>query len=463
MTTLAIEINDSELVVADRDQVLGVEPGYALVDKGEILTGAAAYRLARLKPRQVSNRYWAELSLEEGTAGIADVRSAAELAYAQLRSLWKRFGSAAKDVLLIVPGNYSGAQLGLLLGLAQECGMPVRAMLDVAAAASSRPYPGRQLVYVDAGLHRATVRALRQDHEATALDERGLESAGLAALNDLFAKRIAEIFVLATRFDPLHRADSEQALYDRLPGWLQRLQSEAKVELALPFGEEELTVDLERSQLLAAAGGFYKALLQLIAQTREPGAALVVQLSERVARQPGLQNELARLDDAVVVAHEAGHAARAALLGLDGIDAGADQVKLLRRVAWRADPHDAPALRPLARTPAVASDRVSAPTHIVYRGIAYPIDGDGVLIGRSATENRRVIVIDDQNSGVSRSHCELVLINGELVLRDLSSYGTFVNERRVSGEEILRLADVIRIGSPGTELQLVRVEQAHGA
>jgi pSer/pThr/pTyr-binding forkhead associated (FHA) protein len=57
----------------------------------------------------------------------------------------------------------------------------------------------------------------------------------------------------------------------------------------------------------------------------------------------------------------------------------------------------------------------------------------------------------------------LVLINGELVLRDLSSYGTFVNERRVSGEEILRLADVIRIGSPGTELQLVRVEQAHGA
>jgi pSer/pThr/pTyr-binding forkhead associated (FHA) protein len=72
-------------------------------------------------------------------------------------------------------------------------------------------------------------------------------------------------------------------------------------------------------------------------------------------------------------------------------------------------------------------------------------------------------VVDDQRGGVSRSHCELAMRNGELVLRDLSSYGTFVNERRVSGEEILHLADVIRIGSPGAELQLIRVEQADGA
>jgi hypothetical protein len=231
------------------------------------------------------------------------VRSAAELAYAQLRSLWERFNAVAKDVLLIVPGHYTSSQLGLLLGLAQECAMPVRAMLDVAAAASSRPYPGRQLVYVDAGLHRTTVRPLRQDHEATALAELALESAGLAALNDLFTKRIAELFVLGTRYDPFHRADSEQALYDRLPGWLQQLQNEPKIELTLPFGDDELTVDLERSQLLAAAGGFYKALLQLIAQTREPGASLVVQLSERVARQPGLRSELARLDANLYASH----------------------------------------------------------------------------------------------------------------------------------------------------------------
>ena len=458
--TLAIEINDAGLIVADRERVLAIEPGYALVENGAIVTGAAAYARARLQPRQVSNRYWAQLSLERGTAGIDGARSAAELAYTQLRALWQPFGGS-EDVLLVVPGHFDAAQLGLLLGIAQECGMRVRAMIDAAAAASARPYPGRQLLYVDAGLHRVAVAPLHQDHEATVLDERSLETAGLAALNDSFAKRIAEIFVLATRFDPFHRADSEQALYDRLPEWLRQLHEDSRADLVLGFGEDERTVEVQRSQLVGVAAGFYKALVQLIAQLREPGAGLVVQLSDRLARQPGLREELARLDDAVVVGHEPGYAARAALLGLGALEANGADVKLLRHLAWRAAAEPSTAVPAAARPAAAARD--VAPTHVVYRGLAYPIDAAGVLIGRAKVDDRRMIVIDDQSSGVSRSHCELALRDGELRLRDLSSYGTFVNERRVSGEEVLRPADVIRIGSPGAELQLIRVEQASGA
>ena len=50
--------------------------------------------------------------------------------------------------------------------------------------------------------------------------------------------------------------------------------------------------------------------------------------------------------------------------------------------------------------------------------------------------------------------------DGELKLRDLSSYGTFVNEKKVAGEATLKRADVIRIGSPGAELHVVDVEGA---
>jgi predicted component of type VI protein secretion system len=57
-------------------------------------------------------------------------------------------------------------------------------------------------------------------------------------------------------------------------------------------------------------------------------------------------------------------------------------------------------------------------------------------------------------------HCEVVLRDGELKLRDLSSFGTFVNERKVAGETTLQRADVIRIGSPGAELHVVNVENA---
>src|SRR5690606_37302440 len=116
-------------------------------ERGKITTGAEAYGQARLKPRQVSNRYWSGLSLEPGSAGVEGVEHAAELAYAQLSEIWERFRGMG-PVVFVVPGYYSREQLGLLVGLAEECGVPVSALVDAAAAASARPYPGRQLVYV---------------------------------------------------------------------------------------------------------------------------------------------------------------------------------------------------------------------------------------------------------------------------------------------------------------------------
>jgi len=40
----------------------------------------------------------------------------------------------------------------------------------------------------------------------------------------------------------------------------------------------------------------------------------------------------------------------------------------------------------------------------------------------------------------------------------LSRHGTFVNERKLAGETTLKRADVIRVGSPGVELEVVSVE-----
>src|SRR5690606_8064319 len=111
-----------------------VEPGFAHVERGRIVTGEEARRVSRLKPRQTSSRFWSALSLDAGSAGADVGKSAAELAYAQLDAIWKRTGSGAEDVVLVVPGGYGREQLGLLLGLAQECEIPVRALVDAAVA-----------------------------------------------------------------------------------------------------------------------------------------------------------------------------------------------------------------------------------------------------------------------------------------------------------------------------------------
>lgn len=465
MSTLAIDINDADLIIADQTGVLATEPGYAALIDGAIVTGVEAYAQVRLQPRQTSNTYWDNLSIEPGSAGIEGVNSAAELAFAQLDALWKRLGGSESDAILVVPDHYSREQLGLLLGLAQECGMPIRAMVNAAVAASTRPHPGQQLTYVDAGLHRVSATRLEQGENVAATPEQALNGVGLGSLMDLWAKRVAEIFVLQTRFDPFHRAETEQLVYDRLPDWLTALHEDGQAELKLPHAGEEHCVDVRRDQLLGVADGFYRALVQLIAQCREAGASLVVQLSHRLLNVPGVVAELTRLDDAHVVPMASGAAALGALDALDDIDANAGQVKLLKRLSWRGEPVHLEAASPQEAGPEeeVGKNAAQEPTHVVYQGVAYSVGGSALVIGREALDGRHTIVLDESQTAVSRSHCELVHRDGELRLMDLSRFGTFVNEKRVSGETSLRPADVIRIGSPGEELQVIALEDRDGS
>jgi predicted component of type VI protein secretion system len=57
-------------------------------------------------------------------------------------------------------------------------------------------------------------------------------------------------------------------------------------------------------------------------------------------------------------------------------------------------------------------------------------------------------VIRIKSAQVSRRHCELFEVGGQLMLRDLgSSNGTFVNGKRVSGEIALKHGDELTVGA----------------
>ena len=459
MATLAIDINDASLVVAHEGEVLAREPGYALVEDGRIITGTEALRQARVKPSQVSSRYWTNLSVGSNTAGVEGVDSASELAHAQLKTLWTQIADKSDDVVLIVPNHYTREQLGVLLGLTQEIGIRVSGMLSSAAAVSARPYPGRQLVHLDVGLHRVSVTPLEQSDSVMALQEIGLEDTGLTSVMDLWAQRFSELFVLATRFDPLHRADTEQLIYDYLPGWLQSIQEKDVCEFELEHYQDIHRIEVRREQLLAAASGFYRALVQLVAQVRQGGASLVVQVSHHLGLLPGLMTELQRLDDALVLSLGPDAPVMGAL-AMPAVESKSGQVKLLKRVPWREQAQvavDKNVFQNSKKTPDAGS------SHVVYKGIAYPVGAEGLSIGRTKDKERRSIVLEGGHSGVSSSHCELVLRDGEVKLIDRSRHGTFVNEKRVPVETTLRPADVIRIGSPGEELWVISVGKDCGS
>jgi hypothetical protein len=247
-------------------------------------------------------------------------------------------------------------------------------------------------------------------------------------------------------------------LYDRLPAWLEKLREHERIEVTLPQHGEEQRVTVDRDTLRAVAAGFNRALVQLIAYFRQPGRSVVIQLADHVASLPGVAAELARLDDAHVVPLPPGHAARSVLLRPDLIPAQQGEVKLLKRFGWRASSTEFAA--GAAAAPHVDAASREAPMHVVYGGVVYPVGARGLMVGRETVDGRRTIVVADQTNGVSRAHCELVVRDGELKLIDLSRYGTFVNEKKIAGETTLRRADVIRIGSPGAELEVVSLGPA---
>lgn len=462
MRSLAIEISSAGLVVVGETGVVHSEPAFAAVDGKKILTGTAAYAQARLNPRNTSRRHWAQLSVERGSSSVPGIDTTAELAFAQLESVWSRVGDNVDKVVFVVPSTVEGEKLGVLLGLAEECGVPVGAIVDAAVAASDRPYPGMQLVYVDAGLGSVYVTPLEQGDRVTADTPAVLGSIGLGGLMDAFARRIGELFVLETRFDPFHEAVTEQRVYDGLPDVIRQLDRGQKATFALVHGDETFEIEIEPEQVLGAAQGFYRAVRQLIAQNRRDTAGLVVQLSDRLVALPGIEAELSRLDATTLVELEAGHAGQSVLAAADSLALDSDSVTFYRHMPWRGEPVEIAASGVAVReAPPVAESR-ERPTHVVYRGIAYPINGEGVVVGRTRLDQRTAIIVESETQGVSRAHCELAVVDGELRLRDLSSYGTFVNERRIEGDEVLKLADTIRVGSPGAELIVIRLEDSDG-
>jgi pSer/pThr/pTyr-binding forkhead associated (FHA) protein len=81
--------------------------------------------------------------------------------------------------------------------------------------------------------------------------------------------------------------------------------------------------------------------------------------------------------------------------------------------------------------------------------------GDGVTsIGRHDD-----CLIRIKSSQVSRKHCELFEAADKLTLRDLgSSNGTFVNGKKVSGQQVLKHGDEVTVGA--VTLRVARLGQA---
>jgi FHA domain len=463
MPLLALELNDAGIVVADAQsgQLLPLDggclesPAIALAENHSLIVGTAADRRARLNPRFVLDTFWDQLDGTVLRQPGFDGKTPAEMAHAHLSVIWQSVQNHGREVLFAVPGFFSQQQLGLLLGIAQELSIPVRGLVASAVAVASPNDPRPWLLHIDLLLHRAIVTVLQPGPRLSQVQVVSLPGRGLRQLWADWMKAIADEFVRHTRFDPLHQAASEQELYDRLPDITTELRDHPAMAFQMTSGGHTYGVTLDRL-LFQSAGEALAAELKSVIETARTknGAAkseLRLVISHRVARLPGWTETLAERLAMPATELKPGAAAFGAL---ELADQFAERSDLAGVAFLTSRPWQIPEPRPAATESQISSSGVR-PTHVVYRNMAYPIGNKPLVIGRDDQPGGVDIVIQGQIAGVSRRHCTIERRNDRLVLVDQSTYGTYVDDRRVAGPTELRLGQVIRVGTPGETLHVI--------
>lgn len=450
MQPIILDIADQQLRVFDSGTFVSAQPGYARFDdSGVISVGLAALQDARRHPRQSSNDHWYRLSAE--TLPSAQL-SRADLVSAQLRDLLAGDSRAGRQVVVVVPGYMRTDALSLLLGILSANDLVAIALVDAAVAATRSQYIDQTLINLDLSLHCATITRLDQTPtQTTVTDKRSLEHSGLVALNEAWLKFFAQAFVQQCRFDPLHSAASEQAIADAMPAWLELLGKQERAELTIVHGGQSHSIDLSRVDLINVVAGFYQNISDTVRTVLADGQAPALQMQASVAALPGLSDYLlARVGGHYFVIDD--DAATTALYArLDSVDNAADRLQLSLPTDAKVSLPEVAPKRDIER---------AVPSHLVVDARAIRLGDQPLYVGAvKHASNAPTVVLDGQPPGVSALHCELRMNALQCELTDHSRYGTFLNGNRVNGNAVLQAGDVLRVGTPGIEFQLVREEQ----
>jgi hypothetical protein len=452
MGLLAADLNDAQIIVVDDEKTLYREPGFALLEDDHLVTGREAYANASLNPRRIQNRFWSQLRTEP----LPDKRfhhlSAADLVSRQLEQIWQQVASPGDQLAIAVPAYMSHENLGLLLGIATELDIPVVAIVDAAVCATRRHYEHAVPVHIDISLHSSLLTRLMQEGQAQVDKTQVIDDNGILLLQQNWLKVIAEGFVQQSRFDPLHTAETEQALQIKMPEWLNEAGTADTVTVELEYRGTRHQAEIESFELVAAAGPVYQSIVSSLRALFRAEETPAMQLSGRAARMPGLADTLKTRVGGEVFLLDEGATARGLIQRCQPDQKGGG-LTLSRHLPWDQAPV-------IVESQDAGGNGVQ-PTHLLFGHNAYSLQGRPLVLGSQVSSDERWLDLQTEMPGMSRRHCVVSKDNGQLVINDFSRYGTFLNGHRIEGSAVLQTGDLIRIGTPGFEFRLISAEE-HG-
>lgn len=463
MSLIGLEISDAGIIAAagtparllELDGQATQSPGFALPQKDGLLVGKEAEGKAHLFPRQILNRFWDQLDTEplEQPAKYAP-QNHAEIVYHHLTRIWQAIQTNGDEIVLVVPNFYDQQQLGLILGIAQELSMDVKGFVPMALAASPTACPGQMLMHLDIHLHRIEVIYLKQGEYLTIEDSAMTAGKGLIHLHRDWVETIAQEFVGSTRFDPLHLAASEQELYDRLPDVLSHLQHNPSMVFDMIDAGTAYSITLKRDLLAHKAEAIYEDVCRLVESMRnkhgKKESVLTLQLSNRISRLPGCREILSTIEDTQIIELDRGAAANGVLEIWQQLSDqhNTDGISFFTSRPWQQS-------RPKYDIEPLAETADMQPSHLLHRSVAYPITDKPLSIGREIDSKITRVQTHGHASRISPRYCTIGLRDREVVLDEHSSDGIFVDGIRVNGNMVLKLGQIIRLGTNGEQFQLI--------
>lgn len=352
--------------------------------------------------------------------------------------------------------EHDAAAMGAMLRELRGQGYAVQGFVDrTTALAAAHQLKGAHLS-VDLAHTQTLLAVVVSEGAAVQLQRTVRLPGGASRLVDAWLALAARTLVQQTRFDPLHDRRCEQELRAALPALAQEAARSGQADYRVHSAGRELTLTLTRDQFEAAAAPHLEpvaaALQALVAGLPECGLLV----DERFAALPGVAALLESAHVAQVRAVRAGDAACAASLLPATAPQPSGGVQYLTRLELRGEALP----EPLPLLAGGGEERRPMATHVVYRGRAIAIDGAGLVIGRDPGEAAAVLALPDGVAGLSRRHCTLRRERGRTQIVDHSQFGSFLDGARVRGRAFLAAGSTLRLGTPGVELPLVRLQDA---
>jgi hypothetical protein len=421
MSLKVIELNDGGIKIGSADGIVAESPGFAIVFGEGLVLGTHAEQQARLHPTSSYNKYWHELSVEALNHGN-HLRHSADIAYAHLLHL-AELGEIDAETIFAMPSSYSHQQLAILLGIAKQSPIEPVGVVDTAVLAAIAAGISSSALYLDFQLHQVVITQLSVS-EGSVHSESVVQIPGVGSQNfvNLMMQQATNSFIEQCRFNPQHNAEYEQLLYNQLPAWLEQYsESQTNLVLELKTSDATHTAKLPKEGLIESLQAYYKKIAQELAPLIIDGSTQII-LNKKLGSMPGFLASLPNSARKVVLKPDA--ICQACIHSAEYIVHHSGSIHWVKSLPVNSDTQSAKA---------EAAEEELLPTHFLRANVAIPLSGLSQYCAGSTISSADSSVFFDSKTDYS------------------------LNERLVSGKQLLSLGDSVKFDSDQESMRVIRV------